>query len=116
MKFDKIIKLYMSLLPPKVLRIMEWIGFSGDSQDALKKMNECADSNTLRSLIAMMTPWTYYYIFQFQFGAVGEKEGIDIKKVRIGLKWHSYSLQWAPCVAATSTSVRTKARSRARQI
>ena len=71
----------MSLLPPKILKIMEWIGFSGDGSGAIKKLNECADSKTLRSAIAVMTPWSYYYIFEFQFGSVCEKEGVDIAKV-----------------------------------
>ena len=71
----------MSLLPPKILKIMEWIGFSGDGSDAIVKLNECADSKTLRSAIAVMTPWSYYYIFEFQFGSVCEKEGVDIQKV-----------------------------------
>ena len=61
---------------------MEWIGFSGDGSDAIKKLNECADSKTLRSAIAVMTPWSYYYIFEFQFGSVCEKEGVDISKVK----------------------------------
>ena len=60
---------------------MEWIGFSGDGRDAIVKLNECADSNTLRSSISMMTPFTYYFIFEFQFGAVAVKEGLDISKV-----------------------------------
>ena len=72
----------MSLLPPKILKIMEWIGFSGDGADAIEKLNDCADSGTLRSSIAMMTPFTYYFIFEFQFGAVGVKNGLDISKVR----------------------------------
>ena len=49
----------MSLLPPKILKIMEWIGFSGDGTDAITKLNECADSDTLRSQV-----WTFR---NFQF-------------------------------------------------
>ena len=45
----------MSLLPPKILKIMEWIGFSGDGTDAITKLNECADSDTLRSQV-----WTFW--------------------------------------------------------
>ena len=78
----------MSLLPPKILKIMEWIGFSGDGRDAIVKLNECADSNTLRSSISMMTPFTYYFIFEFQFGAVAVKEGLDISKVCEDSKLH----------------------------
>ena len=75
----------MSLLPPKILKIMEWIGFSGDGTDAIEKLNDCADSGTLRSSVATITPFTYYFIFEFQFGAVGVKNGLDISKVKNGV-------------------------------
>ena len=50
----------MSLLPPKILKIMEWIGFSGDGTDAITKLNECADSDTLRSQV-----WTFWLNVHF---------------------------------------------------
>ena len=46
-------------------------------------LGEAALSKTCRSFMAIWFAMAYHYIFQFQFGAVGEKDGIPIDQVSI---------------------------------
>ena len=46
-------------------------------------LGEAALSKTCRSFMAIWFAMAYHYIFQFQFGAVGEKDGIPIEQVSI---------------------------------
>ncbi|KAI3353109.1 hypothetical protein L3Q82_019675, partial [Scortum barcoo] len=47
--------LMLSLLPSKVLRLMEFLGFSGDREVGLSMLREGAGSNSLRSILSTMT-------------------------------------------------------------
>ena len=71
--------LYLSVLPSKVLTLLEWIGFKGDRDQGLKLLYEASNSDTARSIMCNWFAMAYHFIFQFQFGAVGEAEGIDIE-------------------------------------
>ena len=73
--------LYLSILPGKILTILEWIGFKGDKDGGLDLLYQAAESGTCRSIMSIWFSMAYHYIFQFQFGAVGEINGIEITKV-----------------------------------
>ncbi|XP_041839522.1 tetratricopeptide repeat protein 39B-like isoform X2 [Melanotaenia boesemani] len=47
--------LMLSLLPSRVLRLMEFLGFSGDRELGLQELREGAASNSLRSILSTMT-------------------------------------------------------------
>ncbi|XP_058496064.1 tetratricopeptide repeat protein 39B-like isoform X1 [Solea solea] len=47
--------LMLSLLPSKVLRLMEFLGFSGDRELGLSQLREGAASNSLRSILSTLT-------------------------------------------------------------
>uniref|UniRef100_A0A673ZUS1 Tetratricopeptide repeat protein 39B n=1 Tax=Salmo trutta TaxID=8032 RepID=A0A673ZUS1_SALTR len=52
--------LYLSLLPSKVLRLLEWIGFSGDREVGLSQLREGAASNSLRSILSTLCLLMYH--------------------------------------------------------
>ena len=65
----------MSVLPAKILKILEWVGFRGDKEGGLRLLYETVESQTCRSLFAKWVPMFYHYWIQYFMGTVGEKEG-----------------------------------------
>uniref|UniRef100_A0A8C4ERG3 Tetratricopeptide repeat protein 39B n=1 Tax=Dicentrarchus labrax TaxID=13489 RepID=A0A8C4ERG3_DICLA len=51
--------LMLSLLPSRVLRLMEFLGFSGDREVGLSELREGAASNSLRSILSTLTLLIY---------------------------------------------------------
>ncbi|XP_014905432.1 tetratricopeptide repeat protein 39B-like isoform X1 [Poecilia latipinna] len=47
--------LILSMLPSRVLRLMEFLGFSGDREFGLSQLREGAASNSLRSILSTLT-------------------------------------------------------------
>ncbi|XP_011611207.1 tetratricopeptide repeat protein 39B isoform X1 [Takifugu rubripes] len=47
--------LMLSLLPSRVIRLMEFLGFSGDRELGLSELREGATSNSLRSILSTLT-------------------------------------------------------------
>ncbi|XP_047434614.1 tetratricopeptide repeat protein 39B-like [Mugil cephalus] len=47
--------LMLSLLPSRILRLMEFLGFSGDREMGLSELREGAASNSLRSILSTLT-------------------------------------------------------------
>ncbi|XP_044203033.1 tetratricopeptide repeat protein 39B-like [Thunnus albacares] len=47
--------LMLSLLPSRVLRLMEFLGFSGDRELGLSELREGAANNSLRSILSVLT-------------------------------------------------------------
>lgn len=47
--------LMLSLLPARVLRLMEFLGFSGDREMGLSELRQGASSNSLRSILSTLT-------------------------------------------------------------
>ncbi|MEQ2257582.1 Tetratricopeptide repeat protein 39B [Ilyodon furcidens] len=45
----------LSMLPSRVLRLMEFLGFSGDRELGLSQLREGAASNSLRSILSTLT-------------------------------------------------------------
>ena len=79
-------QLYLSVLPPKILKILEWVGFRGDRDVGLALLYSAADSNTCRSLFSKWFPMFYYYMVQYFMGTVGEKEGTPTLQTDLHLK------------------------------
>ncbi|KAM3623590.1 uncharacterized protein V6R79_013009 [Siganus canaliculatus] len=52
--------LMLSLLPSRVLRLMEFLGFSGEREVGLSELKEGASSNSLRSILSTMTLLMYH--------------------------------------------------------
>ncbi|XP_038565701.1 tetratricopeptide repeat protein 39B-like isoform X2 [Micropterus salmoides] len=52
--------LMLSLLPSRVLRLMEWLGFSGDREMGLSELREGAANNNLRSFLSTVTLLTFH--------------------------------------------------------
>ena len=50
-----------------------------------KLLYEAANTDTCRMLFSKWFPMAYHYIFQFQFGTVGERSGMSIKQSKIHL-------------------------------
>ncbi|CAG5103912.1 Oidioi.mRNA.OKI2018_I69.chr1.g997.t1.cds [Oikopleura dioica] len=70
-------QLYLSVLPPKILKILEWVGFRGDRDAGLALLYECANANCCRSIFSKWFPMFYFYIVQYFFGTVGEIKGLS---------------------------------------
>ncbi|XP_060914063.1 tetratricopeptide repeat protein 39B-like [Labrus mixtus] len=52
--------LMLSLLPSRVLRVMEFLGFSGDREVGLSELRQGAGSNSLRSILSALTLLMYH--------------------------------------------------------
>ena len=64
-------------MPPKILKILEWVGFRGDRDAGLALLYECANANCCRSIFSKWFPMFYFYIVQYFFGTVGEIKGLS---------------------------------------
>ncbi|KAM9313886.1 tetratricopeptide repeat protein 39B-like [Pholidichthys leucotaenia] len=60
--------LMMSLLPSRVLRLMEFLGFSGDREFGLSELREGASSNSLRSILSALTLLMYNLYITVKLG------------------------------------------------
>lgn len=75
-----IYKLYLSILPAKILRVLSWIGFKGDREEGLRLLHEAASTNTCRAMLSKLCAIAYHYVYQYQFGTVGELNGMSINQ------------------------------------
>ncbi|XP_077326441.1 tetratricopeptide repeat protein 39A-like [Lithobates pipiens] len=65
--------LTLSLFPPRILKILEFAGFSGDKEYGLSQLHEGAASYNLRSLLCAMLLLCYYTFLSFILGT-GEED------------------------------------------
>ncbi|KAM4036964.1 tetratricopeptide repeat protein 39A-like [Anomaloglossus baeobatrachus] len=65
--------LTLSLFPPRILKILEFAGFSGDKEYGLSQLQEGATSDNLRSLLCTMLLLCYYTFLSFVLG-IGEED------------------------------------------
>ncbi|KAF3687762.1 Tetratricopeptide repeat protein 39B [Channa argus] len=61
--------LILSLLPSRVLRLMEFLGFSGDRELGLSELREGATTNNLRSILSTMTLLMFHLYITVILGA-----------------------------------------------
>ncbi|KAG8441379.1 hypothetical protein GDO86_006930 [Hymenochirus boettgeri] len=60
--------LTLSLFPPRILKLLEFAGFSGDKEYGLSRLHEGATSRNLRSLLCTMLLLCYYTFMNFILG------------------------------------------------
>ncbi|KAE8620000.1 hypothetical protein XENTR_v10010056 [Xenopus tropicalis] len=60
--------LTLSLFPPRILKLLEFAGFSGDKEYGLSRLHEGAASWNLRSLLCTMLLLCYYTFLSFILG------------------------------------------------
>ncbi|XP_068130400.1 tetratricopeptide repeat protein 39A-like [Hyperolius riggenbachi] len=65
--------LTLSLFPPRILKILEFAGFSGDKDYGLTQLHEGASSYNLRSLLCVMLLLCYYTFLSFVLG-IGDED------------------------------------------
>ncbi|XP_056426421.1 tetratricopeptide repeat protein 39A-like isoform X2 [Hyla sarda] len=65
--------LTLSLFPPRILKILEFAGFSGDKEYGLTQLHEGATSYNLRSLLCTMLLLCYYTFLSFILG-IGDED------------------------------------------
>ncbi|XP_053318562.1 tetratricopeptide repeat protein 39A-like [Spea bombifrons] len=72
--------LTLSLFPPRILRLLEFAGFSGDKEFGLSQLNECAMSHNLRSLLCTMLLLCYHTFLSFILGT-GEDNFLEAESI-----------------------------------
>ncbi|XP_018109163.1 tetratricopeptide repeat protein 39A isoform X2 [Xenopus laevis] len=72
--------LTLSLFPPRILKLLEFAGFSGEKEYGLSRLHEGAASWNLRSLLCTMLLLCYYTFLSFILGTgeVGVTEAEDL--------------------------------------
>lgn len=66
--------LTLSLFPPRILKLLEFAGFSGDKEYGLSRLHEGASSPNLRSLLCVMLLLCYYTFLTFILGSGEESQ------------------------------------------
>ena len=63
--------------------MLEWVGFNGITEKEGLELIEQAAEGGFFSTMAKMTPLNYMFIFQTQFGVVGEKSTRNLNTVSL---------------------------------
>ncbi|XP_029364164.1 tetratricopeptide repeat protein 39A isoform X3 [Echeneis naucrates] len=66
--------LTLSLFPPRILRVLEFAGFSGDKEYGLSLLSDGANGTNLRSMLCALLLLCYYTFLTFILGRTGEGE------------------------------------------
>lgn len=72
--------LTLSLFPPRILKVLEFAGFSGDKEYGLSLLNEGATGMNLRSMLCALLLLCYYTFLTFILGT-GEGEVAEAEKL-----------------------------------
>ncbi|XP_061080096.1 tetratricopeptide repeat protein 39A-like [Conger conger] len=72
--------LTLSLFPPRILRLLEFAGFSGDKEYGLSQLQEGATSLNLRSMLCALLLLCHYTFLSFILGT-GEGEVTDAERL-----------------------------------
>ncbi|MBN3305798.1 TT39A protein, partial [Amia calva] len=72
--------LTLSLVPPRILRLLEFAGFSGDKDYGLSQLHEGATSLNLRSMLCALLLLCYYTFLSFILGT-GEGEVTEAERL-----------------------------------
>ncbi|XP_062310441.1 tetratricopeptide repeat protein 39A isoform X1 [Osmerus eperlanus] len=75
--------LTLSLFPPRILKVLEFAGFSGDKEYGLSQLLEGATALNLRSMLCALLLLCYYTFLTFILGSTGTGEGevVDAEKL-----------------------------------
>ncbi|XP_059204511.1 tetratricopeptide repeat protein 39A isoform X1 [Centropristis striata] len=66
--------LTLSLFPPRILKVLEFAGFSGDKEYGLSLLHDGATGMNLRSMLCALLLLCYYTFLTFILGSTGEGE------------------------------------------
>ncbi|XP_043940598.1 tetratricopeptide repeat protein 39A-like isoform X2 [Protopterus annectens] len=66
--------LTLSLFPARILKLLEFAGFSGDKEYGLSQLHEGATSHNLRSILCTMLLLCYYTFLNFILGTGGDED------------------------------------------
>ncbi|XP_056143175.1 tetratricopeptide repeat protein 39A isoform X2 [Lampris incognitus] len=72
--------LTLSLFPARILKVLEFAGFSGDKEYGLSKLHDGATGKNLRSMLCALLLLCYYTFLTFILGT-GEGEAADAEKL-----------------------------------
>ncbi|KAF7655016.1 hypothetical protein LDENG_00062080, partial [Lucifuga dentata] len=72
--------LTLSLFPPRILKVLEFAGFSGDKEYGLSLLHNGATEKNLRSMLCALLLLCYYTFLTFILGT-GEGEVVDAEKL-----------------------------------
>eukprot|EP00063_Salmo_salar_P084323 XP_014059158.1 PREDICTED: tetratricopeptide repeat protein 39A-like [Salmo salar] len=72
--------LTLSMFPPRLLKMLEFAGFSGDKEYGLSQLNDGATTNNLRSMLCALLLLCYYTFLTFILGT-GEGDVADAEKL-----------------------------------
>lgn len=74
--------LTLSLFPPRILKLLEFAGFSGDKEYGLSLLNASATGNNLRSMLCALLLLCYYTFLTIVLGAgTGEGEVAEAEEL-----------------------------------
>uniref|UniRef100_A0AAX7V1Y3 Tetratricopeptide repeat domain 39A n=1 Tax=Astatotilapia calliptera TaxID=8154 RepID=A0AAX7V1Y3_ASTCA len=92
--------LTLSLFPPRILKVLEFAGFSGDKEYGLSLLNDGATGMNLRSMLCALLLLCYYTFLTFILGT-GEGEVVEAERL---LKPFLLSKKPAPSVNIKCTT------------
>uniref|UniRef100_A0A669CBV7 Zgc:158403 n=1 Tax=Oreochromis niloticus TaxID=8128 RepID=A0A669CBV7_ORENI len=72
--------LTLSLFPPRILKVLEFAGFSGDKEYGLSLLNDGATGMNLRSMLCALLLLCYYTFLTFILGT-GEGEVVEAERL-----------------------------------
>ncbi|XP_036407955.1 tetratricopeptide repeat protein 39A [Megalops cyprinoides] len=72
--------LTLSLFPPRILKLLEFAGFSGDKEYGLSQLHDGATSLNMRSMLCALLLLCYYTFLSFILG-MGEGDVADAEKL-----------------------------------
>ncbi|XP_019961953.1 tetratricopeptide repeat protein 39A isoform X1 [Paralichthys olivaceus] len=73
--------LTLSLFPPRILRLLEFAGFSGDKEYGLSLLHDGATGMNLRSMLCALLLLCYYTFLTFILGRTGEGEVAEAERL-----------------------------------